>query len=134
MVQEILKLLWVLISLIIPGKKGKHIQKVRYMGTGIRMSLWAEHLGIIDACFKDPCSLECVRFVNRIAEDNWVRYTAEDIIPLTGHLLKYPIDVDIDGKLVPRSGCETFPDVGGKILGEPIYCTSGRANHVIHFL
>ncbi|WOL09720.1 phospholipase D delta-like isoform X2 [Canna indica] len=86
---------------------------------GYRMSLWAEHLGIIDECFKDPCSLECVRFVNRIAEDNWVRYTAEDIIPLTGHLLKYPIDVDIDGKLVPRSVCETFPDVGGKILGEP---------------
>lgn len=94
------------------------------------MSLWAEHLGIdarlIDphslecaSHIKKPYSLECVKFVNRVAEENWFRYTAEDIIPLRGHLLKYPIHVTTDGEVVSLPGQETFPDVGGKILGVP---------------
>ncbi|KAJ8459367.1 hypothetical protein OPV22_032293 [Ensete ventricosum] len=84
---------------------------------GYRMSLWAEHLGMIDDRFKEPNSLECVKFVNKIAEENWSRYTAEEITPLTGHLLKYPIKVEADGKVGPLPNQECFPDVGGKILG-----------------
>ncbi|KAG6522403.1 hypothetical protein ZIOFF_019543 [Zingiber officinale] len=91
---------------------------------GYRMSLWAEHLGM-DAHLNDahslecashikkPYSLECVKFVNRVAEENWFRYTAEDIIPLRGHLLKYPIQVAADGEVMSLPGQETFPDVGG---------------------
>ncbi|RWW35333.1 hypothetical protein BHE74_00059770 [Ensete ventricosum] len=76
-----------------------------------------EHLGMIDDRFKEPNSLECVKFVNKIAEENWSRYTAEEITPLTGHLLKYPIKVEADGKVGPLPNQECFPDVGGKILG-----------------
>lgn len=84
---------------------------------GYRMSLWAEHLGNLDAWFEEPESVECVRKVNEIAEDNWKSYTSENFTLLRGHLLKYPLQVDADGKVGPLSGYENFPDVGGKVLG-----------------
>ncbi|KAJ6931606.1 phospholipase D delta-like [Populus alba x Populus x berolinensis] len=84
---------------------------------GYRMSLWAEHLGLVDNLFKEPGSLDCVKSVNKIAEDNWKKFTAEDFTLLQGHLLKYPVEVDANGKVSPLPGQETFPDVGGKVLG-----------------
>nr|GEW04037.1 phospholipase D delta [Tanacetum cinerariifolium] len=44
---------------------------------GYRMSLWAEHLGAIENAYKEPQTLECVNEVNKVAEDNWKRYTDE---------------------------------------------------------
>ncbi|GFY80395.1 phospholipase D delta [Actinidia rufa] len=84
---------------------------------GYRMSLWAEHLGTVDKSFHDPETLECVKKVNQVADDNWTRYTAPNFMVLQGHLLKYPVLVDADGKVGPLPGYNTFPDVGGKILG-----------------
>ncbi|XP_077220019.1 phospholipase D delta-like isoform X2 [Tasmannia lanceolata] len=84
---------------------------------GYRMSLWAEHLGRLDDLFKEPHSLNCVEEVNKIAEDNWKRYTAEEPTKLCGHLLRYPIKVGADGKVGPLDGHENFPNVGGKVLG-----------------
>ncbi|PSS21415.1 Phospholipase D delta like [Actinidia chinensis var. chinensis] len=84
---------------------------------GYRMSLWAEHLGTVDKSFHEPETLECVKKVNRVAEDNWKRYTDSNFTLLHGHLLKYPVHVDADGKVGPLPGYETFPDVGGKVLG-----------------
>ncbi|KAM4118522.1 hypothetical protein ACB094_02G209800 [Castanea mollissima] len=84
---------------------------------GYRMSLWTEHLGMVDTCFKEPESMECVKMVNEIAEENWKRYTDEDFTLLQGHLLKYPVQVDKDGTVSPLPRHENFPDVGGKVLG-----------------
>lgn len=84
---------------------------------GYRMSLWAEHLGRIEECFKEPEALTCVRKVNEVAEENWKSYTAEKFTQLQGHLLKYPIHVGADGKVGPLAEYENFPDVGGRILG-----------------
>ncbi|KAJ7957924.1 Phospholipase D [Quillaja saponaria] len=84
---------------------------------GYRMSLWAEHLGFLDSCFKEAESMACVKCVNKIAEDNWKKYTADKFSPLQGHLLKYPLLVEPNGKVSPLPGQETFPDVGGKVLG-----------------
>ncbi|CAA7024374.1 unnamed protein product [Microthlaspi erraticum] len=84
---------------------------------GYRMSLWAEHMGKVDETFKEPESLECVKKVNMISEDNWKKYTAHNFSPLQGHILKYPLVVDNTGKVIPLPGFDTFPDVGGKILG-----------------
>lgn len=86
---------------------------------GYRMSLWAEHLGHIESCFLDPESIECVRRVNALAEGYWTQFVAEEITDMNGHLLKYPIQVDANGNVGPLQGYEHFPDVGGKILGEP---------------
>ena len=74
-------------------------------------------MGRIQACFKDPKSLECVRSVNHIAEENWRRYIADDYTPLQGHLMKYPVNINANGKVKSIPGFEYFPDVGGKVLG-----------------
>ncbi|KAI3464763.1 hypothetical protein Pfo_021426 [Paulownia fortunei] len=98
------------------AKKKEHPHGQIY---GYRTSLWAEHLGKIDNCFKDPESLDCVKYVNGVADHNWKRFTAEQFTPLQGHILKYPVEIDADGKVNPLPGHETFPDVGGKVLGAP---------------
>ncbi|KAJ0770890.1 putative phospholipase D [Helianthus annuus] len=84
---------------------------------GYRMSLWAEHLGVLEKCYEDPETVECVQKVNTIAEDNWTRYTKFNYTALQGHLLRYPLQVDDDGNVKSLSTYENFPDVGGKILG-----------------
>ncbi|GAA0168061.1 phospholipase [Lithospermum erythrorhizon] len=84
---------------------------------GYRMSLWAEHLGALENCYKEPGSLECVQRVNEIANENWKRYADENFRTLQGHILKYPLQVDADGQVGPLPECENFPDVGGKIIG-----------------
>lgn len=96
------------------GKRKRHPRGQVY---GYRMSLWAEHLGMVDNCFKEPDSLACVKSLNKISEDNWTNFIADDFTPLQGHLLKYPIEVYANGKVGPLPGGETFPDVGGKVLG-----------------
>ncbi|GFP80148.1 phospholipase d delta [Phtheirospermum japonicum] len=96
-------------------KKKEHPRGQVY---GYRNSLWAEHIGRIEDCFKDPESLECVKYVNGVAEDNWKRYTADEFTrPLQGHILKYPMEVDVDGNVKPLAGHESFPDVGGVVEG-----------------
>jgi len=57
--------------------------------------------------------------VNQIAVENWQRFTAEEMSTLQGHLLKYTVKVEADGKISPLPDQECFPDVGGKILGAP---------------
>ena len=81
------------------------------------MSLWAEHLGTIDDTFTHPESLECVRQVREMAEANWAQFASNEISEMTGHLLKYPVQVDRTGKVRPLEGNEEFPDVGGQITG-----------------
>ncbi|KAM3304475.1 hypothetical protein P3S67_011341 [Capsicum chacoense] len=96
------------------AKKQKHPRGQVY---GYRMSLWAEHMGKLNDIVTKPESLECVRHVNKVAEDNWKRFTSDSFKPLQGHLLKYPVQVGNDGKVSSLPGHEHFPDVGGKILG-----------------
>ncbi|GFP95819.1 phospholipase d delta [Phtheirospermum japonicum] len=99
-----------------PKKKG-HPRGQVY---GYRNSLWAEHIGKIENCFKDPENLECVKYMNGVAEDNWKRYTADQFTrPLQGHILKYPVEVDEDGNVNPLPGHEEFPDVCGEVEGRP---------------
>ncbi|KAF8380354.1 hypothetical protein HHK36_027839 [Tetracentron sinense] len=84
---------------------------------GYRMSLWAEHIGACEEYFTQPESLECVRRVRSVGELNWKQFAADEVTEMRGHLLKYPVDVDRKGKVKPLPGCETFPDVGGNIVG-----------------
>ncbi|KAE8666438.1 Phospholipase D delta [Hibiscus syriacus] len=81
---------------------------------GYRMSLWAEHMHMMKDLFEEPESLECVKTVNSVTEENWDRYSGNDFKHLQGHLLKYPISVTRSGKVGCLPGHENFPDVGGK--------------------
>lgn len=84
---------------------------------GYRMSLWAEHVRFVADCFTQPESLECVRKVRSTAEMNWAQFAAEEVTELNGHLLKYPVEVDRRGIVRSLPGCESFPDVGGSVVG-----------------
>uniref|UniRef100_A0A452YNV6 phospholipase D n=4 Tax=Aegilops tauschii subsp. strangulata TaxID=200361 RepID=A0A452YNV6_AEGTS len=84
---------------------------------GYRMSLWAEHIGIIEEDFNHPESLECMRRVRQLGQHNWDQFFANEVTEMRGHLLKYPVSVDRKGKVKPLPGCATFPDMGGNICG-----------------
>ncbi|KAF5185732.1 Phospholipase d beta [Thalictrum thalictroides] len=84
---------------------------------GYRMSLWAEHTGTLEDCFTQPESLDCVRRVKSMGESNWRQFAADEVTEMRGHLMKYPVEVDRRGKVRSLPGCETFPDVGGNIIG-----------------
>ncbi|XP_004300745.1 PREDICTED: phospholipase D gamma 2-like [Fragaria vesca subsp. vesca] len=87
---------------------------------GYRMSLWQEHIGLVEECFKQPESLDCVRRVRTLSEQNWSQYVADEVTDMNGrHLLRYPIEVDQFGNVMALSGCTDFPDVNGYILGSP---------------
>lgn len=81
------------------------------------MSLWAEHTGTIEDCFAQPESLQCVKRVRSMGEMNWEQFASEQVTEMRGHLIKYPVEVDRKGKVRPIPGFETFPDVGGNIVG-----------------
>ncbi|RAL44934.1 hypothetical protein DM860_003693 [Cuscuta australis] len=84
---------------------------------GYRMSLWAEHLGELEACFQKPQSIKCVRRVNEIARYNWKAFVADEYQDMRGHLMPYPVQVSRSGEVTSLPGFECFPDVGGSILG-----------------
>ncbi|KAL8114528.1 phospholipase D beta 1-like [Apium graveolens] len=84
---------------------------------GYRMSLWAEHIGGIEEYFEQPESVECVRNIRLLSEQNWQQFAADEASTMKGHLLKYPVVVDRTGRVKPIPGCESFPDVGGNIVG-----------------
>ncbi|CAH8343882.1 unnamed protein product [Eruca vesicaria subsp. sativa] len=98
-----------------------HRQPARGQVHGFRMSLWYEHLGMLDETFLDPSSLECIEKVNRIAEKYWDLYSSESLEhDLPGHLLRYPISVDNEGNISEIPGFEFFPDTKARILGNKV--------------
>ncbi|KFK30199.1 hypothetical protein AALP_AA7G231200 [Arabis alpina] len=96
------------------SEKGRHPRGQVY---GYRMSLWAEHLGKTGDEYMEPSDLECVKNVNEITEENWKRFIDSEFSELQGHLIKYPLQVDIEGNVTSLPDYDSFPDVGGKIIG-----------------
>lgn len=86
---------------------------------GFRMSLWYEHMGMLDDSFLTPESIECVKKVNKISDNYWDLYASETLEhDLPGHLLTYPIGVTEEGEIVELPGLEHFPDTKARILGK----------------
>ncbi|KAE8721305.1 Phospholipase D gamma 3 [Hibiscus syriacus] len=52
---------------------------------GYRMSLWAEHTGVVEDCFTRPESLDCVRRIVRIGKMNWKQFASEEVAEMRGH-------------------------------------------------
>ncbi|KAH0467031.1 hypothetical protein IEQ34_004269 [Dendrobium chrysotoxum] len=85
---------------------------------GFRLSLWYEHLGMIDDTFLRPESKECVLKVRQNAEERWQFYLGVLLYSdLSGHLLSYPINIESNGKIIVSSWMEFFPDTKAKVLG-----------------
>eukprot|EP01012_Entosiphon_sulcatum_P017982 TRINITY_DN2272_c0_g1_i2.p1 TRINITY_DN2272_c0_g1~~TRINITY_DN2272_c0_g1_i2.p1 ORF type:complete len:1003 (+),score=261.19 TRINITY_DN2272_c0_g1_i2:254-3262(+) len=88
--------------------------------SGFRLSCWAEHTGTYDPVYQAPHTIDCVRFVNGIADENWRLYSDPSPQPLRSHLLHYPYVIDRDGRV--SAAREFFPDCdtfGAKVLGAP---------------
>lgn len=82
------------------------------------MSLWAEHLGELEDSFNEPQNLKCIKRVNKIARNNWKAFVDEEgKETMTGHLMQYPVEVSRSGKVTSLRDHDSFPDVGGKVLG-----------------
>lgn len=85
---------------------------------GFRMSLWYEHLGMLDNTFIRPESEECVTKVNQISDKYWDLYANEELEQdLPGHLLRYPIAIASEGDITELPGTEFFPDTKARVLG-----------------
>lgn len=85
---------------------------------GFRMSLWYEHLGMLDDSFCQPETLECAQKLNRIASKNWDLYSSEKLEhDISGHLLTYPIGITNNGEVTELPGTEIFPDTRARVLG-----------------
>ncbi|CAL4991320.1 unnamed protein product [Urochloa decumbens] len=100
-----------------PAHLNANGQVARGQVHGFRMSLWYEHLSELKDEFKDPESLECVRTVNKMANELWQRYTSDQVSDLHGHLLSYPVDVNRDGTVAELKGVQFFPDTTASVLG-----------------
>ncbi|KAJ8431856.1 hypothetical protein Cgig2_023500 [Carnegiea gigantea] len=88
---------------------------------GFRMSLWYEHMGMLDDAFLTPESVECVKKVNKIADKYWDLYSSESLEDdLPGHLLSYPIGITEEGEVVELPGLENFPDTTARVLGKKV--------------
>eukprot|EP00897_Mesotaenium_endlicherianum_P009629 jgi/Mesen1/8695/ME000052S08121 len=85
---------------------------------GFRMSLWAEHTGIIESTFLQPWSVECMRRMNEIAQHNWNTFADINISDMAGHLMRYPIEVAIDGSVTSIEGQEFIPDTKALVAGK----------------
>jgi phospholipase D1/2 len=76
-----------------------------------RMSLWAEHLGMVEPLFRWPSATACVRRVASLARENWRAYAADEPRRLPhGHLMLYPIAVRRRGRIAALKGHENLPD------------------------
>ena len=85
---------------------------------GFRMDLWAEHLNQVPEPFHFPQSLECIRQINLLADENWNNYSNNTFIDdLEAHLLRYPVAVSSTGDISTLPGVKFFPDTKAKILG-----------------
>lgn len=81
------------------------------------MSLWAEHIGGLEECFKQTRERRMREKVRSLGELNWKQFAAGEVKEMKGHLLKYLVEVDRMGKVNPLPSCTEFPDVGRKITG-----------------
>ena len=64
---------------------------------------------------------ECISKVKKLTIDNWTNYIGPKGSVTEGHMLPYPLNVQISGKLNDFIGTNgVFPDFGGKIEGKRI--------------
>lgn len=84
---------------------------------GFRMSLWYEHTGRLDNAYLQPWTVDCIRMIKAIGDQNWALWSGEEVVDMPGHLLTYPVAIAQDGSISNLPGFECFPESQGKVLG-----------------
>jgi len=82
-----------------------------------RMAVWAEHCGVHLPEHYFPSSLKCMNIMNNIGAKNLQRYLKGNNTQSESHLMKYPINIKMDGNIDFLDGMKRFPDTGGYIFG-----------------
>lgn len=99
-----------------PGQKVAYPKGEVY---GYRMALWLEHLsGKWDPVYDQPHSLECIRRVNQLAEQNWLQFNGEEDVDMSGHLIMFPVVVSKEGNMIPRMKDGAFSDIDNNVQGK----------------
>ena len=99
-----------------------HLATKEYIPKGdihaFRLHTWATTTGQMDEAFRNPSSPECVKAVNKIADDNWKKYMGEETVDMESQLLPFPLEW-AGGKIQPRKGLVNgnFPDTKASVLG-----------------
>lgn len=100
-------------------KPGQHVAYPKGEVYGYRMALWLEHLGgRYDPLYDQPHSLECIKQINHMAEQNWLQFSGEEDVNMTGHLITFPIIVESNGNIKPRSDDGQFSDIDNSVMGK----------------
>uniref|UniRef100_A0A2P2HX20 phospholipase D n=1 Tax=Hirondellea gigas TaxID=1518452 RepID=A0A2P2HX20_9CRUS len=84
---------------------------------GFRRSLWAEHLGSLAPLQMDPGDWQCARRMKDLAERGLEDYMKDDEVALQQHLLLYPLNVGVDGRVSSYPNCTCFPDTNASVMG-----------------
>ncbi|XP_024983012.1 phospholipase D alpha 1-like isoform X3 [Cynara cardunculus var. scolymus] len=85
---------------------------------GFRIALWLEHLSYVHDSFRHPESIECIRKVNALADENWSLYSSPTFVQdLPGHLLRYPVAISNVGDITALPDFSFFPDTKAPVLG-----------------
>jgi len=84
-----------------------------------RMHIWASLTGQFDEAFRNPQSPECVKVMNKIADDNWKNYMGNETVDMDSYLLPFPLEFD-GMEVRPRTGLVggNLPDTNGSVLGK----------------
>mmetsp|Transcript_26055 Transcript_26055/g.47936 ORF Transcript_26055/g.47936 Transcript_26055/m.47936 type:complete len:820 (+) Transcript_26055:453-2912(+) len=87
-----------------------------------RLHTWASITGQMDEAFRNPSSPNCVNAMNKIANENWLKYMAEETTDMESHLLPFPLEFEEfeGGEVRPRKGLIEghFPDTKASVLGK----------------
>ena len=84
-----------------------------------RLSLWSSHTRKMLPCFLQPESAQCARTLNEIGRKNWEIFAGDIVANMdeNGQLMKYPLDISDNGKVMALPGKSLIPDTKASIMG-----------------
>jgi len=89
--------------------------------SAFRRALWAEHCGQVLPEHSLPSSLQCIQKMRHLGKQNLDKFLLPHPIQNDSHLMNYPYSILQDGRIEEIPGFETFPDLGGKVVGASSY-------------
>ncbi|KNC82703.1 hypothetical protein SARC_05021 [Sphaeroforma arctica JP610] len=86
-----------------------------------RKALWCEHASSVadeSDVLDQPDSMECVKMMRKRADENWAKYSGDEVVDMEEHLMTYPFNVARNGKIAIIPGQEDFPDTNARVHGK----------------
>lgn len=83
-----------------------------------RQQLWHEHFAQMNPLFADASTLECIRYINSMADANLRAFDSDvlDVMP-HGQMCRYPYEVTQDGECGPMPDRPNLPGFTSPVIG-----------------